>query len=194
MTFLVCCLHAVQHDPDEWADTVGPPKKVNNTNARGRFVNNSFPRVSTNLTVTAVETVTSAKPTAPAYSYTVAGKPDYSQYTYAFCHETGHTMWRCIKYLALNLTARREYIQQNNRCLNCLSCHTIENCNSFLNCFNCKERHNSTLCPNANVVRTENNYTLEKNEINSTATGNNNAHASITSKKTPEANSSETYP
>ena len=50
------------------------------------------------------------------------------------------------------------------------------------------------LCPNVNALRTENNYKLEKTEINSTAMGNNNAHLSVTSKKTPVANSSETYP
>ena len=68
--------------------------------------------------MTAVETVTTAKPTAPEYSYTVAGKPDYSQYICAFCYKTGHTMLCCVKYLALNLTAQRECIQQNNQCLN----------------------------------------------------------------------------
>ena len=103
-------------------------------------------------------------------------------------------MWHCLKYLALNLIAQREYILRNTRCLKCLLPHTIANCNSFWNCFNCKERHNATLCPNANVLRTENNYKLEKNEIISTAMGNNNGHSSVMSKKTPAANSSGTYP
>ena len=156
-------MRAVEHDPEEWGDTVGSSKKANNSNTRWRFVTNSVPCVSTNLAVTAVETVTTAKPTAPAYSHTVAGTPDYSHYICVFCRETGHTKWHRGKYLALNLITRREYFQRNNQRLNCLLRHTIENCNSLRNCFNGKERHNSMLCPNENALRTENNYKLEKN-------------------------------
>ena len=92
MKFLACCLHAVEHDPDECADGVSSLKKGNNTNACGRINNNSVPRVSTNLAMTAVETIMTTKPTVPAYSYTGAVKPDYSQYTCAFCHDTDHTL------------------------------------------------------------------------------------------------------
>ena len=102
-------------------------------------------------------------------------------------------MWRCVKHIALYFTSRREYIQHNGRCLNGLSHHTIENCASLRNCFNSKEHHNSTSCPNSNVVRTKNKYKFEKTDIHSSATGNNNAHSSITLVTTPAANSSETY-
>ena len=131
MKYLACCLRAVERDPDEWGDTVGSSKKNINSNARGRFANNGAPRVSTNLAVTAVETVTTAKPTTPAYNYNVVATPDYSQFTRGFCREIGHPMWRCEKYLGLNLTARHEYIQRNNWHLNCLSRHTNKNCNSL---------------------------------------------------------------
>ena len=131
MKYLVRCLHAVERDPDEWGDTVGSSKRTINSNELGRSVNNGIPHASTNLAVTAVETVTTAKPTTPAYSYTVAAKPDYSQFTCGFYRKIGHIMWQCEKYLALNLTARREYIQHNGRCTNCLSRHTIANCTSY---------------------------------------------------------------
>ena len=165
MKFIAGCLRAMERDPGEWADAVSSMKKANNTNVRGCIVNNSVPRVSTKLAVTAVETAMTTKPTTPAYSHTVAGNPDYSQYTCAFSCIPSHANWLFLKYLALNLTTCREYIQQNNRCMNCLRRHTIENCNSFRNCFNFKERHNSTLCPNANASRTENTTNVRKLKI-----------------------------
>ena len=99
-------------------------------------------------------------------------------------------MWRCSKYLELNMVAWRECVEGNNRCFNCLLRHKIANCTSFRTWSHCKERHNHTLCPNANASRLENNYKFKKIENNPDAMGNNNAHSSVTSRNTPGATSS----
>ena len=85
-----------------------PPIKHKNkiTPNLARHINkNSISRVSTDLAVTVVEIIMTTLPPVPAYSHIIAGKPDYSHYTSAFCCETSHAMWRCSKYLALNLNA-----------------------------------------------------------------------------------------
>ena len=53
MEFFAHCLHAKECDSDEWADGVSSMKKGNNANAHGRINNNSVPRMSSNLAVTA---------------------------------------------------------------------------------------------------------------------------------------------
>ena len=74
--------------------------------------------------------VSTTKPNNPTYNYAVAGRPDYSQFVCAFCRNIGHVMWRCNKYLALNLNERHEYAKRNGRCTNYLSRHTIKHCPS----------------------------------------------------------------
>ena len=104
-----------------------------------------------------------------------------------------HVMLRFEKYLALNLTARHEYIKSNGRCMNCLSHHTVENCTSHQNYFNCKERHNSISCPHTNRSRTENNYKTKKPNIQSNSMGNNNALSRMMLVTTPATNSTGNY-
>ena len=112
MKYLARCLHAMERDPEEWGDTADSAKKNISNNTHGRFTNNGIPHVSTNLAVTTVETVTTAKPNNPPYNYSVAGRPNYNQFTCGFCHDVGHVMWRCERYLALNLNTRGRIYQE----------------------------------------------------------------------------------
>lgn len=83
-------------------------------------------------------------PKRPKHALT-AHKPN-EQNTCALCKET-HALFKCAKFLASSLTARKQVVKTNNLCLNCLRAgHLFRDC-SYKECFRCNIKHNSLLCP-----------------------------------------------
>ena len=74
------------------------------------------------------------------YASAGSSKPDVSNYVCAFCHDTGHAIWRCEKYLKLNLEKRLNYIKRNERCMKCLGRHNLSDCPSIYKCYTCSNR------------------------------------------------------
>lgn len=66
----------------------------------------------------------------------------------AMCTSEVHPTRTCAKFLALNLTNRREQIQKASRCFNCLQPgHTVKDCRSRA-CNRCEnKKHSDILCP-----------------------------------------------
>ena len=113
MKYLAWCLHAVEHDPDDWVELVDTSKTFVNNNVRGRSNKTDFQRASTNLVENNTENVSTAKLNNSTSAAT--GRSDYRHYVCAFCHGNGHVMWCCDKYLKLNLDERLEYVKENGR-------------------------------------------------------------------------------
>ncbi|XP_025993937.2 uncharacterized protein LOC113004546 [Solenopsis invicta] len=56
-----------------------------------------------------------------------------------------HYVRQCEKYLGKSVAERRQYVEANNLCVNCLGRHKLSECPSRKTCLSCSERHYSTL-------------------------------------------------
>ena len=138
MTYITRCLRAVERDPDDWVEHVDAPKKIVNNPARGRSNKTDVQRTSNNLVENNTATVSTVKLNNTTYTPAATGRSDYSHYVCAFCRATGHVMWRCDKYLNLNIDQRLEYVKHHDHCTNCLGKHHIDHCTSQSTCFKCR--------------------------------------------------------
>ncbi|XP_067624215.1 uncharacterized protein [Eurosta solidaginis] len=74
------------------------------------------------------------------------------------CNED-HMLYHCPEFMALNLKARKEFIERRNLCPNCFKRgHGANNCYQA-ECWKCpgRPKHNSALCPNREPKRQVNN-------------------------------------
>lgn len=63
----------------------------------------------------------------------------------AMCQES-HTIYKCAKFLGLNLSKRGQFVKVNDLCLNCLkSGHLAKDCRGK-ECIRCNVKHSSYLC------------------------------------------------
>ncbi|XP_055677640.1 uncharacterized protein LOC129786565 [Lutzomyia longipalpis] len=60
------------------------------------------------------------------------------------CHEVGHPLYRCQKFLDLTSNQRYETVRELNLCRNCLASHLTNSC-SFHKCRRCQGKHNILL-------------------------------------------------
>lgn len=57
-----------------------------------------------------------------------------------------HFLFECVNFKELDVEKRREFMQKQNRCYNCLSdTHLVSKCKSKRSCFKCHKRHNTLL-------------------------------------------------
>lgn len=70
--------------------------------------------------------------------------------------EESHFVWRCEKFLALNVPERIKVIKNAKLCFNCLNSHLGKKC-KFGTCPKCTKRHNSLLHPETETDKTNTN-------------------------------------
>ena len=136
-------------NPDDWLETVDTQKQTINNNVRGRSNKTNFQRSSSNLVENTTETVSTAKFNNSTYTPAATGKSEFSHYVCAFCRANGHVMWRCNKYLKLNLDERLEYVKEHDRCTNCLG-NRLDHCTSRRTCLSAS---NSTILLYAHLTK-----------------------------------------
>lgn len=73
------------------------------------------------------------------------GTKGSNELTCIFCELTNHRIYKCIKFIALPIKDKREFIWKNKLCYNCLGAnHTVNQCNSNA-CRQCGGKHHSLL-------------------------------------------------
>ncbi|KAH1028583.1 hypothetical protein HUJ05_001924 [Dendroctonus ponderosae] len=66
--------------------------------------------------------------------------------TCLFCKKSGHKIYQCLSFNALNQQETINFVKHNRLCFNCLgSQHTVNDCRSQGCCIICKERHHTLL-------------------------------------------------
>ncbi|KAJ8976397.1 hypothetical protein NQ317_003947 [Molorchus minor] len=62
-----------------------------------------------------------------------------------YCNLSNHSIYKCLKFKALPITQKRQFIQTNRLCFNCFgSKHTVERCTSR-GCSTCQRKHHTLL-------------------------------------------------
>lgn len=90
------------------------------------------------------------------------------------CKEN-HRLYRCKKFLKLNLQNRRKVVKENELCNNCLKPgHFGKDCYADA-CKRCNVKHNSAICPENPEVRAINTVQLKKTPKSKTQEKNDNA-------------------
>ena len=140
-------------------------ERTSNNSNRWRSNKTDNQRLSSNLVENNTSTPLNDKVNNSTFASAVSGKFDVSNYVCAFCHDKGHAMWHCAKYLSLNLDQHRDYLKINERCLNCLERHSLPDCPSKYKCYTCNESHNSALCPQKQNLLTMNNRSFVDNTL-----------------------------
>ena len=74
----------------------------------------------------------------------------HAQYTSSQCKicEQSHPIYKCSKFLSMDISVRKERVKKLSLCFNCLKPgHMIENCESCGGCRKCGAKHNTLLHP-----------------------------------------------
>ncbi|XP_048516536.1 uncharacterized protein LOC125502456 [Dendroctonus ponderosae] len=72
--------------------------------------------------------------------------PQTINMTCLFCKKSGHKIYQCLSFNALNQQETINFVKHNRLCFNCLgSQHTVNDCRSQGCCIICKERHHTLL-------------------------------------------------
>lgn len=71
-------------------------------------------------------------------------KPEISRRRCSLCQKD-HFVMLCDAYKRKTASDRKQHIETNNLCTNCLGRHKVEDCNSKKNCTACGNRHHTPL-------------------------------------------------
>lgn len=81
----------------------------------------------------------------PASQEQGENEPRRRQIWCPYCKSAAHTIFKCDLFDSLIIKAKTEFLQREGRCLNCLTNHGRNPCQSGL-CRTCDQPHNSLLC------------------------------------------------
>lgn len=56
-----------------------------------------------------------------------------------------HLLFKCVKFISMDVKSRNEFVKSKNLCFNCLRSHRVYDCNSRSRCQMCQRKHNSLL-------------------------------------------------
>lgn len=69
-----------------------------------------------------------------------------NSYSCTICSGEQHQLYQCPKFKEWDIKSRRDFINKNNNCYNCLNPnHSVSNCKNKYSCHNCKQRHHTLL-------------------------------------------------